>query len=619
MKSNKSAQGTMEYLIIIAIVILISLFVVTLALNQTDNAQKINDSSDKITNTVGKGGISIVDSVTSSNGDSVISLKNTSGKTLTIKSITPIDAQGNEGTSNNYDEELITGYTSEFLAENMDEICPCVENEKTTCVIKIVFDVEEGLAGHEETFTVTNTCTSEISYYTVNYLAETGGEIIGDTNQKILSGKDGTTVTAQAQEGYTFSQWSDGSTTTTRTDTSVNTDLEIIAEFEEIIEEEPPSIEFVESCWSDTIEPHPICNCFDLNQIRGSKIIPGSGGEGSEDITINYNEWNYSLQYDIDMKSEECSIFQNENGFEPINFNGNFDGNEHKITNLFINKPENTSVGLFGEVNSKGTGSYIINLQLEDVNIIGKTFVGGLIGLCSMMQIENSHVTGEVLSNEGIVGGLIGSSYLSTTSKSSFIGTVTGNGNVVGGLIGDNVGDGELTSGPGSIIEESFSKGIVKSNGNLVGGLVARNDLYSIINNSYSTSEINGWKQVAGLAAYNGTDSIISNSFSIGKINGASNECEHDYVCGFIGENGSGIEITNSFYNTETSDRSDIGKGEPKTTIQMTHPYNSEDTFSAWDFVNVWAHDTTGIINDGYPYLSWQVHTTGVGGDPEPE
>ena len=65
----------------------------------------------------------------------------------------------------------------------------------------------------------------------LSYSANTGGSITGTSSQTIECGTNGTAVTATATTGYTFSSWSDGITTATRTDTNVATDKSVTASF----------------------------------------------------------------------------------------------------------------------------------------------------------------------------------------------------------------------------------------------------------------------------------------------------------------------------------------------------------------------------------------------------
>ena len=76
------------------------------------------------------------------------------------------------------------------------------------------------------------TAVFELNEYTLNYSAGTGGSITGATEQTVNHGSDGSTVAAEADTGYTFVQWSDGVTTAERTDTDVQGDLSVTAEFE---------------------------------------------------------------------------------------------------------------------------------------------------------------------------------------------------------------------------------------------------------------------------------------------------------------------------------------------------------------------------------------------------
>jgi len=48
----------------------------------------------------------------------------------------------------------------------------------------------------------------------------------------------------------------------------------------------------------------------------------------------------------------------------------------------------------------------------------------------------------------------------------------------------------------------------------------------------------------------------------------------------------------------------DTGKGELRTTAQMTNPDEDTTIFINWDFANVW--DIQASVNDGYPFLRWQ-------------
>lgn len=73
----------------------------------------------------------------------------------------------------------------------------------------------------------------EMNEYSLTYLAGAGGSVTGNSNQVVAHGGDGAVVAAVPASGYRFVQWSDGVTTTNRTDTDVQADLEVRAEFRE--------------------------------------------------------------------------------------------------------------------------------------------------------------------------------------------------------------------------------------------------------------------------------------------------------------------------------------------------------------------------------------------------
>ena len=67
--------------------------------------------------------------------------------------------------------------------------------------------------------------------FSLEYLADGHGSLIGDTEQSVLSGADGTPVTAVPDPGYVFVGWSDGVGGNPRQDTHVVADLEVTAIF----------------------------------------------------------------------------------------------------------------------------------------------------------------------------------------------------------------------------------------------------------------------------------------------------------------------------------------------------------------------------------------------------
>jgi len=67
---------------------------------------------------------------------------------------------------------------------------------------------------------------------TLTYTAGANGTIVGTTPQTVNYGASGTTVAATPTSGYQFTSWSDGSTSSIRTDSNVTSNISVTANFE---------------------------------------------------------------------------------------------------------------------------------------------------------------------------------------------------------------------------------------------------------------------------------------------------------------------------------------------------------------------------------------------------
>lgn len=155
-------------------------------------------------------------------------------------------------------------------------------------------------------------------------------------------------------------------------------------------------------------------------------------------------------------------------GWNPVGtstaiFTGTFDGKTHIISNLFINRPDTSYIGLFGYASS----TQLANISLENVDISGKSYVGGLVGMISSTSIINSYTTGLVNGGgdeDSNIGGLIGSCFGSSITDSYSMANVS-NGYNIGGLIGS------LNTSSNSSISNSYAMGNV-SGSVYVGGFI---------------------------------------------------------------------------------------------------------------------------------------------------
>ena len=225
-------------------------------------------------------------------------------------------------------------------------------------------------------------------------------------------------------------------------------------------------------------------------------------------------------------------------GFQGATFIGVFDGDGYTITNLTISGRR--YLGLFGQL---GLGAMISNLGLEAIDVNGTSdYIGGLAGY-NEGHITKNYSTGMVHGDDGI-----------------------------GGLLGNNLG----------YVTECYSAGLVKGDES-VGGLVGEN--HGSITTSYSTCMVSGWEKVGGLSGYNSYDGQIIRCFSTGLVTGAED------VGGLV--SGNDANITDCFWDMETSTRAHSDGGIGKTTVEM----QTASTFleAGWDFVGETDNGTEDI------------------------
>ncbi len=126
---------------------------------------------------------------------------------------------------------------------------------------------------------------------------------------------------------------------------------------------------------------------------------------------------NYALGQDID--AQETQTWDKGKGFRPLRkvrrdgevrpFSGHFDGNGFTIRSLYINRPDEDNVGLFGITAGSPTAHHRIkNLVLDKATIIGSHYVGALAGDVHFTSFDNITITASSIKGEAVVGGLVG-------------------------------------------------------------------------------------------------------------------------------------------------------------------------------------------------------------------
>ena len=230
-------------------------------------------------------------------------------------------------------------------------------------------------------------------------------------------------------------------------------------------------------------------------------------------------------------------------------FWGNYNGNYHKIINLYVNKEYNYA-GLFGSLR----GNKAIENLLVYGNVNGAFRAVG--GIC-----------GEIVNGGGSV------------RNCAFIGNVNGNGHAVGGIAGVIYQNGT--------IENCYHIGTVTNSGVRTGGLV-------------------GWIDVGRLS---GT-AILKNSYHVGSVSGQTNETS-GAIAGLMvnnGETDGEIHILNCYYLKGDAPSGTNGEADKCDTMMLT---SSLLKLIAEDLGTAFVKSPDNILNDGYPVFTWQISVTG--------
>lgn len=280
-------------------------------------------------------------------------------------------------------------------------------------------------------------------------------------------------------------------------------------------------------------------------------------------------------------------------GFNPIGdnsnpapFTGNFDGDGKTISNLYIDRvndsygeqeeDDESFVGLFGYI--QGGSAY--NVNLTNARVRGFQYVGGLVGVLDNGAVDEVDVNVDIddnscgtnghcvwarygMSGGGIAGHMTNSA---TILRSNTGGPVKGSGDTIGGIVGwaiedsiiedvsssSSVDGGYNVGGIVGLLESSsvvdaFASGdvMVVSDDNKVGdsggGLVGSAEDSSILD-SYASGDVSGRNSLGGLIGYSQSNTIDDSSAS-GDVDGS------DEVGGLVG----------SAKNTEFSDSDAYG------------------------------------------------------------
>ena len=225
-------------------------------------------------------------------------------------------------------------------------------------------------------------------------------------------------------------------------------------------------------------------------------------------------------------------------------FKGIYNGDNHSISNIFVNSGISRYNGLFGLT----LNSVIINLKVSNVSIS-----------------SNAAGTGSLVGKNG-----------GTVYNCSSTGTITSTANTTGGLVGQNYPK------PAKI-QASYSNCSVYSDKDQTGGLVGLNQQQIL--DSYANGIIQGNTKVGGLAG--------SLSYSNGYW------FTRNYSNSTVAAIGSSVGVITGNGSADNTNYSNISKYEESVSVSS---YASN--FSGWDFEGETTngkYDLWKIGSDGYP------------------
>ena len=349
----------------------------------------------------------------------------------------------------------------------------------------------------------------------------------------------------------------------------------------------------------------------------------------------------YELSEDLDFDTNRSgaansgdTYWNDGAGWEPIGSEDNpytaeFRGDNHILSNLFINRSSEDGIGLFGTVQSPAAGRGVIwDVGLIKVDVTGRDAVGSLLGRTQYGVVIGSHASGRVAGVDQ-VGGLVGESWGNLIDTYTAV-DVSGN-QAVGGLVGHHLLNRIATSYATGSVSGTYA----------VGGLAgATSDFFQLIQASYATGNVSG--QGARLSPsdsgfivcgfLDGDSSETSGGGGIGGLVGSScGIIEASYATGTVegevavgGLVGSGLWVRapRSYWDMETSGRR-VGVGADdandngvidgaelqrvglagRSTAELQAPTGYEGIYGKWNV------DLGGRYGDGEPDQPWDFGT----------
>jgi len=475
-KRNKSvqnrAQGTIEYLVIIAVIVVIGLVVAAMSTNFLGDSQQINNANANIKGQIGTGGISVIETIADSQGNAFITLKNNSGENLTVTRISTANAD------NAYDKQMLNLTQNTFYITDINTYCPCTTGQtKNTCTFYITTTDKYGNTQTETLTNVTVNCITEATPRDPTKIVGLGTGtladpfIINNCNelQEIQNDLDGNYALGADINCYNYSF-----TPITSFTGSLNGRSNEIQDL---------SISLTESnyvgIFSATTETSSLSNIQVTDgDIEGYTYVGGLASTNAGTIS-------------------NCSFSGTVKGYSTV---GGIVGVNESTGTITLSSTSGTisdigtSSGVYGGI--AGTSAGTISYSNSSATV-SSSFEGGGIASQNTGTISFSYASGSIAGGNTSTGGISAQSS-GTISNSYFTGSVVGQ--TAGGIAGTNTGT----------VSNCYSSGAITGGGTTprVGGISGTSA--TGIENSFAVGAISGGAFMAGLV---GNTSTITNSY----------------------------------------------------------------------------------------------------------
>lgn len=372
-----------------------------------------------------------------------------------------------------------------------------------------------------------------------------------------------------------------------------------------------------------------------------------SGGNGTESnpfiiktyddlVTLSNSpgQWHYYFKQVLNIdasESQNANMGDHDNnpltpnepmGFSPIGnsflaFTGHYETKDCFISNLYINRPKQENVGLFGKVRYAS----LSEIHLHQAFVEGGQNTGAIVGDCGYSVVTNSVVEdSKVYGNDENTGLFVGIMNDSEISNSSVGGNLYGKTNA-GGFCGYMYGSSVIVSCSADVSTQTQSNsggfvglcfdsqinlcyvaGKISGSQNLIGGFCGISN-NAEISNCVSNCDAIGREHVGGFVGGNQNSSLVRNSKSSGSTNAT-----FGLAAGFVAVNDASV-VKNSYSSGFTKSQnpaSFVGVNQNSSIIHNC--YASGFVSNGIDESRYFCYSNFDISKFWNPYLDMNTH-----------